>query len=111
MIPSLANQGPTLNKRSDGYSIDDLFEINVATGAYKASWNSLWAQNKLDVILCPSAETTAVPHDMFGLPPYTMVWNLLQYPGIIIPVGKADKAIDQDSLASSDWSRKCKCTT
>lgn len=91
--------------------MDDLFEINVATGAYKASWNSLWAQNKLDVILCPSAETTAVPHDMFGLPPYTMVWNLLQYPGIIIPVGKADKAIDQDSLASSDWSRKCKCTT
>ncbi|KAF2169058.1 hypothetical protein M409DRAFT_21067 [Zasmidium cellare ATCC 36951] len=106
LIPSLVKQGPTLTKKEDGYSMDDLFEINVDAGEYKASWNSLWAQNKLDVILCPGAETTAVPHDTFGIPPYTLVWNLLQYPGIIIPVGKADKAIDKDSLASNDWKRK-----
>lgn len=40
-------------------------------------WRQTWLQDKLDVILAPAAQCTAVPHDTFGWPPYTMLWNVL----------------------------------
>lgn len=58
--------------------MEEVFDINLAWGGYKAAWHKLWTDNKLDVILCPGAENTAVPHDTYGIPTYTMVWNLLE---------------------------------
>ena len=77
LIPSLAKTIDGINKKAS-YTLDEVFEINVAKGAYKSSWNKLFAENSLDVILCPGAQNTAVPHDTYGVPPYTCVWNLLE---------------------------------
>lgn len=44
---------------------------------YANSWRKCWVENGLDVVLAPGAQNTAVPHDAFGWPPYTVVWNLL----------------------------------
>lgn len=41
------------------------------------AWRRVWVDNQLDVILCPGAQNTAVPHDTFGWPPYTQIWNIL----------------------------------
>jgi amidase len=77
MIPSLAKTVNLVNKRP-AYTMDELFDINVAKAAYKASWNAVWTSYNLDVILCPGAQNTAVPHDTYGMPIYTAVWNLLE---------------------------------
>jgi amidase len=77
MIPSLAKTIEGVNKKPS-YTMDELFDINVAKATYKKLWNEVWVQNALDVILCPGAQNTAVPHDTYGIPPYTCVWNLLE---------------------------------
>lgn len=87
MIPSLAKSEWTVNKKQH-YSLEEVFDINAARGKYNAAWHSVWVDKKLDVILCPGAQSTAVLHDDYGFPWYTAVWNLLEYPGIIIPIGK-----------------------
>ena len=77
MIPSLANTIGHVNKKPS-YTMDELFDINVAKMAYKKLWNQVWVENDVDIILCPGAQHTAVPHDTYGLPIYTFVWNLLE---------------------------------
>lgn len=78
IIPSLLQTMSIMKRKEAEYTLDDLWEINVACGEYKAAWHKVWVQNDLDVVLCAGAQTTAVPHDTYGLPHYTTVWNLLE---------------------------------
>ncbi|EME39131.1 hypothetical protein DOTSEDRAFT_91596 [Dothistroma septosporum NZE10] len=105
VIPSLQPRWVKAKENEGEYTLDDVFRLNVESGIYKDQWHALWTKNKLDVVLCPGAQNTAVPHDTYAMPRYTVVWNLLQYPGIMIPVGKADKDIDRDELAVADSNR------
>jgi amidase len=41
------------------------------------AWRQTWVDQKLDVILAPGAQNTAVAHDTYGWPPYTVIWNVL----------------------------------
>lgn len=71
--------------------IDELFK---ARHAYSEAWRKHWVEHKIDVLLCPPAQNTAVPHDTYGWPPYTQIWNVLDYPACVIPYGKASKELD-----------------
>lgn len=102
IIPSLQKTLHLVLKKPEGYTLEELFEVNTLVAAYRPLWNDIWVQNKLDIIMAPSAQTTALPHDCFGVVHYTMVWNLLQWPGLIVPLGKADKEIDREELAKPD---------
>ncbi|RAK95306.1 general amidase GmdB [Aspergillus ibericus CBS 121593] len=76
--------------------------LHVARQGYADAWRKTWVENSLDVLLAPGAQNTAVPHDTFGWPPYTLVWNLLDYPACIIPYGKASQQLDYDPMAVTD---------
>ncbi|KAL3260268.1 hypothetical protein ABHI18_004711 [Aspergillus niger] len=76
--------------------------LHKARKAYSEAWRKTWVENDLDVLLAPGAQNTAVPHDKFGWPPYTVVWNLLDYPACIIPYGKASKELDPEPMAITD---------
>ena len=54
--------------------IDDL---HTARSNVIDAWHQVWVQEKLDVLLAPGAQNTAVPHDTYAWPPYTVMWNLL----------------------------------
>jgi amidase len=54
-----------------------LTELAKARGAYSEAWRRTWTEYGLDVVLAPGAQNTAVKHDTYGLPPYTVMWNLL----------------------------------
>ncbi|EKJ74135.1 hypothetical protein FPSE_05720 [Fusarium pseudograminearum CS3096] len=54
-----------------------LKELRAATQAYEKAWENLWQTYALDVILSPASNTTAVPHDTYGVPVYTCMWNVL----------------------------------
>lgn len=77
MIPSLEKTEWAIN-RKEKYELEEVFDINMAWAGYKAQWQKVWTENRVDVILCPGAENTAVLHDTYGIPAYTMVWNLLE---------------------------------
>ncbi|KAH8803652.1 amidase [Xylogone sp. PMI_703] len=95
-----------VDAKPKGYTLEELYDLNVARASYNERWNNVFVHNKLDVVLCPGAETTAVPHDTYGNAPYTGLWNVLNYPGVMIPFLKADKSIDTEDLYPSGAKRK-----
>ena len=79
----------------------------------------------VDALICPVAPAVATRHDTAKYWAYSAVWNLLDYPALAFPVGRADKEKDvggdrkrykgfQDQenweLCKHDMSTKCKQT-
>jgi amidase len=62
---------------ADGYTLENLWDLNAARADYSERWNQALVKAKIDVIIGPVAETTAPPHDTYGNSPYTIIWNLL----------------------------------
>ena len=60
-----------------GKDIAGLAAINVDIANFRESWRQVWVKHDLDVVLGPGAQNTAVPHDTYHMPPYTLVWNVL----------------------------------
>lgn len=77
IIPSLQKTLHLVNKKPE-YTLNEVFDLNLAKLVYKKQWNDVFVDNQLDVILCPGAANTAVLHDNYGAPPYTAVWNMLE---------------------------------
>jgi amidase len=51
--------------------------LKEVTQDYRAKWEELWRRHALDAVLSPASNTTAVPHDDYGVPVYTCMWNVL----------------------------------
>lgn len=84
-VPSVAkNLGPA-NQGNYSYiknlgDLDTLHKfaaVSVKRGEFVEAWRKIWVEHRLDAIIAPSAQSTAVPHDTFGFPPYTCLFNLL----------------------------------
>ncbi|KAK7950876.1 uncharacterized protein PG986_006604 [Apiospora aurea] len=121
LVASLVENTPLVTRKVEkgGYTVDEIFAFGAACLQYKAGWNMVFTQHRLDVLICPGAEKTAVPHDTWGTPPYTVPWSLTelssssrcksaklsntpwQYPAVILPVGRVMKDIDRNDLAPS----------
>lgn len=52
-------------------------KLHEARTRVSDAWRQTWVDQKLDVILAPGAQNTAVAYDTYGWPPYTLMWNLL----------------------------------
>ncbi|KAG6005574.1 hypothetical protein E4U21_007833 [Claviceps maximensis] len=76
--------------------------LHAAVQQYQEAWRQVWVDNAIDIFLAPAAQSTAVAHDTYGWPPYTLVWNLLDYPACVIPYGKASKALDPEPMLTKD---------
>ena len=62
---------------SDLPDFEIIKELQRARNAYCDTWRKAWVEYKVDVILAPSAQNTAVPYDTYGWPPYTLFLNVL----------------------------------
>ncbi|TEA19127.1 Acetamidase [Colletotrichum sidae] len=76
--------------------VHQLSEFLAVRGAYADSWRRTWRDHDLDVVIGPGAISTSVPHDTYGNPVYTLMWNVLDYPAGIIPYGFASKEKDSE---------------
>ncbi|KAG6016741.1 hypothetical protein E4U54_000501 [Claviceps lovelessii] len=81
---------------------EKLNALHMAVQRYQEAWRQAWVDHEIDVFLAPAAQSTAVAHDTFGWPPYTILWNLLDYPACVIPYGKASKALDPEPMSMKD---------
>jgi len=79
-------------------SLDELFDMNVERFKILNAYRSLIVQNQLDGFVMPAYQTTAVPHDTYGLPIYTVLPNLLNFPAGSIPYLKAEKDLDAEYI-------------
>jgi amidase len=63
--------------------------------AYRKEYAKIWNDVAVDAILCPVGPGLAPKHGTAKYWGYTSQWNLLDYPAIVFPVGKAHADIDQ----------------
>lgn len=57
------------------FDLEDMWRFVAERDDYRESWGKIWRNNALDVLLCPGYRGTAPPHDEFGIPAYTLIWN------------------------------------
>ncbi|KAF7166913.1 hypothetical protein CNMCM5623_000450 [Aspergillus felis] len=75
-----------------------LAALNAKRADLRETWRKVWNSHDLDICLAPPAQNTAVPHDMFGLAPYTTFLNCLDYPSCIIPFGQVNETDAQEAF-------------
>lgn len=75
-IPSLRF---TYNLEGNGTetTLRDFFDLNAKKAKISSEMRSVYLENQLDVIIAPGFQTTAVPHDTYGVPMYTVLANLV----------------------------------
>lgn len=62
-------------------------KLHEAKNKFRDAWHRIWVEKKLDAIIAPGAQNTAVVHDTYGWPPYTLVWNVLDVCTKILELG------------------------
>lgn len=85
LVPSIANVAaevarqdwPFAESIKDMPPLQRLAAINVRRAELVAHWHKIWSKHRIDAVLCPSARSTAVKHDTFGLFAYTLFLNTL----------------------------------
>ncbi|KAN0072643.1 Amidase signature domain containing protein [Elaphomyces granulatus] len=81
-------------------SLDELWDMNVERAKITKIYHDLVIDNELDAILLPTYQATAVPHDTYGLVPYTVLANFLGYPSVALPFLHASKEADKPFIRS-----------
>ncbi|KAJ5604252.1 Amidase [Penicillium hordei] len=82
--------------------LDKVALLNTRRADLREVYRKLWLQHNLDVCIAPPAQTTAVPHDTFGVAPYTTLTNLLDYPSCILPFGKVGELDAKENFELDD---------
>ncbi|KAH8173611.1 amidase domain-containing protein [Sarocladium implicatum] len=80
----------------------EIYDLQAAQDDYKKEYLKHWdatakqtsTAKPIDALLCPINPCASYPHDTLTWWGYSAQWNLLDYPGVIIPGGFTDKAKD-----------------
>jgi amidase len=76
-IPSIQKTRELVTSVVKQIPLDDVAELNARRKEFKGAWHNIFQSHKLDVVIGPAAQHTAVGHDTFGIVPYTSIWNVL----------------------------------
>jgi amidase len=84
--------------------------LNVKARSFREKFRKAWDDTAqftntgrpVDALICPSAPAVGYPHDFNVYWGYTSLFNLLDYPSVILPVSNF-KVNPQDDPVSSDY--------
>ncbi|KAK5945520.1 hypothetical protein PMZ80_002725 [Knufia obscura] len=79
-------------------SIHEILDFTVARIGTQEKYRDMWLSNGLDALIMPPAPFTAPKIDTWGgLAAYTALWNLMDYPAAIVPIGQVnpDDRVDE----------------
>jgi Asp-tRNA(Asn)/Glu-tRNA(Gln) amidotransferase A subunit family amidase len=79
-IPALATTAlphPTMPYEYADLTLEALYDLNEQRNHLKEEFRLLFLQEKVDAIIMPGYQATAPPHDQYGFPPYTVLWNVM----------------------------------
>lgn len=65
--------------------MEKLSAANIKRSAAIENWRKIWNLCELDAVVGPAAQHTAVEHDMYGVPAYTVLLNVLD---VSVPQGQ-----------------------
>ncbi|KAL1882488.1 hypothetical protein Plec18167_002904 [Paecilomyces lecythidis] len=77
---------------------EQVWELNAKKGELQKQMLDCWQEAAIDIVLCPAGPHTAVPPNDWYSDTYTVSWNVMDYPAVIVPFTTADP--DKDP---KDW--------
>lgn len=77
-------------------TVPELFAHNNQQAAFKAAFQQAWDAQRMDCIIMPNAPMAGVPHDFPLWWGYTTIWNLLDYPSVIMPISDFKISTERD---------------
>jgi amidase len=94
-IPSLAT---ATFSELDGWepTLEALWDMNMQRAGVVKKWHDAVVKAGLDAVIMPGYQGTAPKHDTYGVPVYTVIGNLLNWPAGILNVGHAEKEKDSE---------------
>ncbi|TFK57269.1 general amidase [Heliocybe sulcata] len=89
-------------KPRDPLTAYDLWQLHKQKRQLRKEYMDLWLATAsqtgtgrpIDALICPAAPYAAVPHGQTRSAVYTMVWNALDYPALVLPVTEVDPSVD-----------------
>ncbi|KAL4869235.1 hypothetical protein BDV12DRAFT_168140 [Aspergillus spectabilis] len=79
----------------NGLSVYENWDLNMSREIIRAQYHALMQERGVDVILSPAYVGVAPEHETGTYIGYTSVWNVLDYPALVVPTGlKVDQALD-----------------
>ncbi|KAL2839739.1 amidase signature domain-containing protein [Aspergillus pseudoustus] len=73
---------------------EEMWAWNTRKGEMQKRMLDAWQVLGIDVLVCPAAPHAAISPEETTKELYTVVWNAVDYPAIIMPFTKVDPAID-----------------
>ncbi|KAL3461773.1 amidase signature domain-containing protein [Aspergillus heterothallicus] len=73
---------------------EEMWAWNTKKGEMQKRMLDAWQELGIDVLVCPAAPHAAIPPEETTKELYTVVWNAVDYPAIIMPYTKVDPAVD-----------------
>ncbi|KAJ5251675.1 hypothetical protein N7489_002085 [Penicillium chrysogenum] len=84
-------------------NLREFFDLNASKSEIAAKMRRVFLDNHLDVIIGPGYQTTAVPHDTYGVPVYTVLANVVDYPACVIPYGSSQETADAEFVRDVNY--------
>jgi amidase len=75
--------------------LDKLWDMNVERRKVLKRFHDIVISQELDAIIMPPYQATAVPHDTYGFPMYTILANMLDWPAGVVPFLEANEELDK----------------
>ena len=73
---------------------EEMWEWNTKKGGMQKEMLDAWQTAGIDLVLAPAGPHTAVKPNHWMSDMYTVAWNAVDYPAVIIPFTNADPALD-----------------
>ncbi|KAM5511697.1 acetamidase [Fusarium oxysporum f. sp. phaseoli] len=102
LVPAFADLLKVYNARA--LAATEVLKLNLQTRAYKTVFAQAWDRTKdrtstgrpIDALICPCAPSAGIPHDFNIWWGYTSMWNLLDYPSMVLPVANFKISPERD---------------
>ncbi|KAH8690123.1 amidase [Talaromyces proteolyticus] len=91
VVPSVANFGYWDIPRK---THEEMWDWNTKKGLIQKQMLDAWQQLGIDLLVAPAAPHTAINPDKCTTELYTVAWNAVDYPAVIIPFTKVDPTLD-----------------
>ncbi|KAG7700961.1 hypothetical protein KL951_001076 [Ogataea haglerorum] len=67
-------------------TVRDAIKVKKQQAETRQRWFDIFGAHKLDILLTAGAPYVAPAHDTYGPAPYTAMWNIVDFPALIIPL-------------------------
>ncbi|KJH52262.1 hypothetical protein DICVIV_01590 [Dictyocaulus viviparus] len=100
---------PQLSALCSAYisNLHDLRYTNERCDDYKNEFIAYWQRLNIDALICPSFPVPAVPHRFPSkislAATYTALFNMLDFPAGVVPIGKVTVKDDEDVINESSY--------